>query len=209
MEALLLLAILSLLRRVIAASPAPPPAACRNLLAAHHHHLVHHVDDDADMVRHDPHDIADIGAGVAAARSRKPCSSAKRAILASGCSRIRPWPSSPPPVSDVSVLEPASRMPRSEQRGSPRSNRCERAVVPAGNTGGDLHAVVVDVGAGAMLGGAVELAEVFQVRRAAGRDHGGVQPVRAHAGQRLVVKFLRIRPAGFGRIEHEAGNAAP
>src|SRR5262245_42629503 len=45
-------------------------------------------------------------------RSRKPCSSAKRAILASGCSRMRPWPSSPP-VSAVSVFEPASRMPRS------------------------------------------------------------------------------------------------
>jgi len=31
-----------------------------DLLAAHHHHLVHHVDDHADVVRHDPHDIANV-----------------------------------------------------------------------------------------------------------------------------------------------------
>ena len=37
-----------------------------DLVAAHHHHLVHHVDDDADMVRHDAHDVADIRPRVAA-----------------------------------------------------------------------------------------------------------------------------------------------
>src|SRR5438045_5996077 len=37
-----------------------------DLLAPHHHHFVHHVDDDADMVRHDPHDVADDGPRVAA-----------------------------------------------------------------------------------------------------------------------------------------------
>src|SRR3954451_22909069 len=36
-----------------------------DLLAPHHHELVHHVDDDADMVRHDPHDTAHIRSGVA------------------------------------------------------------------------------------------------------------------------------------------------
>ena len=98
-------------------SPQLPPRRDRqhadDLVAAHHHYFVHHVDDDADMVGHDADDVADIGRVLLRARSRKPCSSAKRAILASGCSRIRPWPSSPPPVSEVSVFEPASRMPRS------------------------------------------------------------------------------------------------
>src|ERR1700744_3579159 len=42
-----------------------------DLVAAHHHHLVHHVDDDADMVGHDAHDIADIGAGVAAGKVKE------------------------------------------------------------------------------------------------------------------------------------------
>jgi hypothetical protein len=37
-----------------------------DLVAAHHYDLIHHVDDDADVVRHDAHDVADIGAGVAA-----------------------------------------------------------------------------------------------------------------------------------------------
>ena len=34
------------------------------------------------------------------------------------------------------------------RHGSPRSNRCERAVLEGGDAGGDLHAIVVDVGAG-------------------------------------------------------------
>ena len=37
-----------------------------DLVAAHHHHLVHHVDDDADVVGHDAHDVADVGPRVAA-----------------------------------------------------------------------------------------------------------------------------------------------
>ncbi len=44
----------------------------------------------------------------------------------------------------------------------------ERAVVPGGDAGRDLHAVVVDVGAGPVLGRALELAEILQVGRAAG-----------------------------------------
>src|SRR5258707_8780904 len=98
-------------------SPELPPCRDRqradDLVAAHHHHLVHHVDDHADVVRHDPHDIANIGAGVAAGQVEKTVLFGKRAIFASGCSRMRPWPSSPPPVSDVRVFDPASRMPRS------------------------------------------------------------------------------------------------
>ena len=42
-----------------------------DLVAADHHHLVHHVDDHADVVRHDPHHVADIGAGVAARKIEK------------------------------------------------------------------------------------------------------------------------------------------
>ena len=42
-----------------------------DFVAAHHHHFVHHVDDDADVVGHDPHDIADIGPGVAAREVEK------------------------------------------------------------------------------------------------------------------------------------------
>ena len=60
-----------------------------------------------------------------------------------------------------------------------------------------------------MLGGALELADILQVRRAAGRDHRGIEPVRADAGQRLVVKLLRLGPAGFGRIQHEARKRQP
>ncbi|MET3307785.1 hypothetical protein ABIF53_008800 [Bradyrhizobium japonicum] len=75
--------------------------------------------------------------------------------------------------------------------------------------GRDLHAVVVDISAEAMLGAALELADVDEVRRAAGGDDLRIQPVRAHAGQRLVIEFLRVRPAGLGRIEHEAGEFEP
>src|SRR5437763_5165637 len=52
--------------------PLPQFPPCRDrqrahdLLAAHHHDLVHHVDDDAHVVGHDPHDVADPGPGVAA-----------------------------------------------------------------------------------------------------------------------------------------------
>ena len=42
-----------------------------DLLAAHHHHLVHHVDDDADVVGHDPHDVADDRPRVAAGEIEK------------------------------------------------------------------------------------------------------------------------------------------
>src|SRR6202171_4079462 len=55
----------------------PQLPSCRDrqraddLVAAHHHYLVHHVDDDADMVRHDPHDVADTGTGVAAREIKK------------------------------------------------------------------------------------------------------------------------------------------
>src|SRR6202171_4456653 len=42
-----------------------------DLVAAHHHYLVHHVDDHADMVRYDPHDVTDIGTGVAAREIKK------------------------------------------------------------------------------------------------------------------------------------------
>src|ERR1700726_453993 len=55
--------------------PQLPPCRDRqhadDLLAAHHHHLVHHVDDDADVVGHDPHDIADLRPGVAAGEIEK------------------------------------------------------------------------------------------------------------------------------------------
>ena len=55
--------------------PQLPPRRDRqhadDLVAAHHHHLVHHVDDDADVVGHDAHDVADIGAGVAAGEIEK------------------------------------------------------------------------------------------------------------------------------------------
>src|ERR1700694_1347515 len=54
-----------------------------------------------------------------------------------------------------------------------------------------------------MLGGALELAEIFRVWRAAGEDHFGIEPVRAHAGQSLIEKLLRLRPAGFGRVQHK------
>src|SRR5580704_6825904 len=56
-------------------SPQLPPRSDRqhahDFLTAYHHHFVHHVDDDADMVRHDAHDVADIGAGVAAGEVEK------------------------------------------------------------------------------------------------------------------------------------------
>ena len=52
------------------ALPQLPPRRHRqhphDLLTAHHHHFVHHVDDDADMIGHDPHDVADDGPRVAA-----------------------------------------------------------------------------------------------------------------------------------------------
>jgi hypothetical protein len=38
----------------------------------------------------------------------------------------------------------------------------QRAIVPARDAGRDLHAVVVDIGAGPMLGGALEFSDVFQ-----------------------------------------------
>ncbi|KAH2809287.1 hypothetical protein KXV85_005785, partial [Aspergillus fumigatus] len=80
----------------------------------------------------------------------------------------------------------------------------ERAIVPGGDAGGDLHAVVVDVGAGPVLGRALQLADVLHVGRAAGRDHRRLEPMRANAGQRLVVEFLRLGPTGLGRVQHEA-----
>ena len=60
-----------------------------------------------------------------------------------------------------------------------------------------------------MLGGALEFSDILHVRRAAGRDHRGIEPVRAHAGQRLVVEFLRLGPAGLGRVQHEAAEFQP
>src|SRR5207253_7437480 len=80
----------------------------------------------------------------------------------------------------------------------------ERAIVPGGYAGRDLHAVVVNVRAGPVFGGALELAEIFQVRRAAGRDHGGIETMRTDAGQRLVEEFLRLGPARLGWVQHEA-----
>ena len=55
-----------------------------------------------------------------------------------------------------------------------------------------------------MLGRALEFSKILQVRRAAGRNHRGIEPVRANASQRFVEKFLRLNPAGFSRIQHEA-----
>jgi hypothetical protein len=78
---------------------------------------------------------------------------------------------------------------------------------PARLTTGDLHAVVVDVGAGPVLGGTLEFSDILQVRRAAGRNHRGIQPVGADTGQRFVVEFLRFRPAGLGRVQHEAAES--
>src|SRR5262245_39494794 len=52
--------------------PLPQLPACRDwqhaddLIAANHHDLVHQVDDDADVIGHDPHHVADIRPGVAA-----------------------------------------------------------------------------------------------------------------------------------------------
>ena len=80
----------------------------------------------------------------------------------------------------------------------------KRAIIPGRHARADLHPVVIDVGAGPMFGRALELAEILQIRRAAGRDHRRVEPVRAHAGERFVVEFLRVGPAGFGGVEHEA-----
>src|SRR5260221_1380930 len=51
-------------------SPQLPPRRDRqgadDLVTADHHHLVHHVDDDADMIGHDPDDVTDDGPRVAA-----------------------------------------------------------------------------------------------------------------------------------------------
>ncbi len=97
--------------------PQLPPRRHRqrpqNLVAAHHHHFVHHVDDDADMVGHDPHDIADIRACVAAGEVEKTMLLGKARDLGFGMFEDQAVAFEPPPVSDVSVLEPASRMPRS------------------------------------------------------------------------------------------------
>jgi hypothetical protein len=71
-------------------------APCRDLQRAddlvspHHHHLIHHVDDDADMIRDDPHDVADIGAGVAAGEIEEAVLLGKARDFCSGCSRISP-----------------------------------------------------------------------------------------------------------------------
>src|SRR5882757_7691076 len=55
--------------------PQLPPRGDRqgadDLVAAYHHHFVHHVDDDADMIGDDPHDVADNGPGVAAGQIEK------------------------------------------------------------------------------------------------------------------------------------------
>jgi len=37
-----------------------------DFVTANHHDLVHHVDDDANMIGYDPHDVADIRPRVAA-----------------------------------------------------------------------------------------------------------------------------------------------
>src|SRR6202022_3548482 len=55
----------------------------------------------------------------------------------------------------------------------------QRAIVPGGDTGSNLHSVIVDVGARTMLGGALELADILQVRRAAGGAHRGGPPEAA------------------------------
>src|SRR5260221_9431734 len=56
-------------------SPQLPPRRDRqgadDLVTTHHHHFVHHVDDDADMIGYDPHDIADNRPRVAAGEVEK------------------------------------------------------------------------------------------------------------------------------------------
>ena len=58
-----------------------------------------------------------------------------------------------------------------------------------------------------MLGGALEPADVGEVRRAAGRDDARLEPERADALRRLVEEALRLRPGRLGRIEQEAVEA--
>src|SRR5215470_2035231 len=78
----------------------------------------------------------------------------------------------------------------------------QRAILERGNSGGDLHAIVVDISAWPVLSRAVELAEILQVRRAAGRDDRRLQPRLAQTGAGFVEKSLRLRPAGLGRVQH-------
>ena len=59
----------------------PRAATERADAAAHHHHFVHHVDDDADVVGHDPTTSPTLGRVLLRVRSRS-MFSAKRAILA-------------------------------------------------------------------------------------------------------------------------------
>ena len=51
--------------------PLPRSATCRRSPRRAPSPAVHHVDDDADMVRHDAHDVADIGPVVAAGEIEK------------------------------------------------------------------------------------------------------------------------------------------
>ena len=80
----------------------------------------------------------------------------------------------------------------------------QRAVIPGCDAGSDLHAIVVDVSAEPMFGCALQLAQIFQVRRAAGRNYRRIEAVRAHAGERFIIEALRVGPAALGRIQHEA-----
>ena len=67
-------ALLAMTVGVASLSQLPPSRdrqRAQNLVAAHHHHFVHHVDDDADMVGNDPHDVADDRPCVAAGQIEK------------------------------------------------------------------------------------------------------------------------------------------
>src|SRR5262245_61803752 len=175
---------------------------CYDPVAAHGNHAIKHVNDDADMVRHHANHLADLGSVVAARKIEEPM------FLGEGVN-LGLWVFQ----DQAEAIVQSARVGR-QCLGAGVENAAlgcgaaddggvdaEGAVVRRCSSTRQHHAVVEDVGAGAVLRGAGKLPHVDKIGRTAGRDDAGLEAGLAHAAEGLAVEVLRLRPGLLGGIE--------